>query len=209
MTVYWIVFLAFCIGHLAACYLEWEPVRKATKVGVIPLLMLGLRLSGVTPPLLLVGLALGWLGDVFLIYESRSRCFVAGTLFFVLGHFCYIAATMRLFFENNTLADIPPLMWLVFVLLTAALYTIANRKVAKHIGAITYLGASYFVVLTSALLVSLVAGQYLLSAAFVVFLISDTILCVCKFAKPIPRKHFYIMSSYILAQILICISLTR
>ena len=52
----------------------------------------------------------------------------------------------------------------------------------------------------------LVASVLFLSIGFAVFMISDSILSIARFAHPIKRQHFYIMSTYILAQTLICIS---
>ncbi len=206
MAAYWIIFALYCAAHLVACFFEKEPIRKATKIVIIPLLSVSLFLTQTHNPLLFLGLALGWIGDIFMIFDRTKKYFITGTAFFVLGHFFYIAATLQQFFETNRISDIPACLWIIWVLAAIALFLASKLKISKHIGPIAYLGSSYFTVLVAALLLNLAAGRYLTAIAFSVFMLSDAILSVCRFAKEVQREHFYVMSSYIAAQTLICIS---
>ncbi len=206
MTLYWIAFAVFCTIHLVACFLEKDIVRKVTKVFLIPFLAVGVLLTKTFHPLLLIGLFLGWLGDIFLIFTGKKWSFVLGASFFMLGHFSYICATLQLFLKIHTIWDIPILLWICFGYLVFGLFVAAHKTLRSHIGDLAYLGAAYFSVLMGALLLSIAVGNYILTAAFAVFVLSDTVLSVCRFAKTVKRQHFYIMLTYLLAQTLICIS---
>lgn len=205
MTLFWIAFTVFALTHLTACYKKWTRTRKITKAGLVPLLMLGVYLSGTNQPLLYLGLALGWLGDIFLMLRGK-RCFILGAVFFALGHFSYIAATLRLFLERGSLQELPLTAALLFLLLIAGVYVLVARKIRNRVGSLAYLGAVYFTVLTAALVMSLIAGNYLLAVAFAVFMVSDTTLSVSKFFLEIRHSNVYVMVTYILAQVLICLS---
>ncbi len=206
MALYWLLFAAYSLGHLAACFFEHERLRWLTKVFIVPLLLLGPVLTQTYNPLLFLGLTLGWIGDILLLFGDKKRLFVIGAFSFVAGHLSYIAATLLLFFEHNSLSRIPPYMYVILLLVGVILFTIAGCKVAKHIGSIAYLGAGYFTILFAALLFSLLEQRYLLTAAFAVFILSDTILSITRFGKKVRRRHFYVMLPYILAQTLICLS---
>ncbi len=206
MPLYWTIFTLFSLGHLCTCFLEWETPRKITKVMVVPLLIFGLTLTKTWNPFVLAGLVFGWLGDILLIWPDRKKCFLIGAFFFLLGHFSYICASLQLFLSGNTLRDIPAHIWLLWMIAAVTLMTIAIRKLYKHIGIFACVGAGYFSVVLAALLLSLLARQYLLASAFLVFLVSDSTLSVCQFAKHMKRENFYIMLTYILAQTLICVS---
>jgi len=208
MVIYWICFGLICAGHLSTCFLELEKARKITKVFIVPTLMVGLLLTRTYYPLLFVGLTLGWIGDVCLIITGKYKkvFFVIGGISFLAGHFCYIAATFSIFFASFSLADIP--IWIYVILSIAAVIFILlfATKIRKKLGLIAWLGAFYFYILVVALLTSYLTGYYLLPIGFAVFMISDSILSITRFGHPVKREHFYIMSTYILAQTLICIS---
>lgn len=207
MTLYWIAFAGFCAIHLTACFLEKEAFRKGTKIFLMPALATGFLLTKANNPMVMLGLFLGWLGDIFLIFTGKRRNFVLGTFFFIMGHFCYIAAALRLFFSRNSFADVPAALWILFGVVITVLFALAQLKISKHLGALAYLGAGYFSILAGGFLLSIAAQAWLLSAAFAIFTVSDITLSICRFAKKVKREHFYIMSTYILAQTLMCISL--
>ncbi len=205
MTAYWIACAVYYVVHLIFCFLEKETARKITKVLIVPFLMAGLLLTRTDQPLVLLGLFLGWLGDIFLIFPQKKRSFLIGTGCFISGHFAYIAATISMLLTGEAALKIPAFLWVILGGTALVLFALAYKKVSRHLGVIAYVGAAYFTVLAGALLLSIAAHQCILTAAFAMFILSDTILSVCRFAKKVKREHFYIMSTYILSQTLICI----
>ena len=206
MVFYWSFFAVFCLGHLSTCYIEKELPRKVSKIFIIPLLMLGLILSKTYNPLLYIGLILGWIGDIFLIFTGKKKFFIVGAISFALGHLSYIFATMILFFKKYSLSSVPFWIYIVLTIVAIVFILLTTFKIKKHMGLLSYLGAFYFYILVVALLTSYLTGKYILSIGFAVFMISDSILSIARFAHPIKRQHFYIMSTYIAAQTLICLS---
>ncbi len=206
MVFYQIAFALFAASHLAACLFKWKSYRTVSKCFLVPFLIIGVLIKQIFDPLLLLGLFLGWLGDVLLIFEKSQKCFVFGAASFALGHFSYIAATLVLFFEHNTLADIQPFAYIAWVAITVVLFLVSALSLGKKLGPIAYLGSAYFSTLAAAFVISLSSGRWLLAAAFGVFITSDIILSVCKFGKRIKGEDFLVMSTYIAAQTLICVS---
>ena len=206
MLFYWIFFTVYCIGHLVTCYFEKELPRKITKVFIIPLLIVGLLLSKTYNLFLFIGLTLGWIGDILLLFNTKKRYFVIGGISFMLGHIAYIASAFYMLLKKYDISNIP--FWLIIILtLIAIVFLIFTTvRIRKHFGIFAYMGAFYFYILVVSIITCIITGKYILSIGFAVFMISDSILSIARFAHPIKRQHFYIMSTYILAQTLICLS---
>ena len=100
MLFYWIFFTVYCIGHLVTCYFEKELPRKITKVFIIPLLIVGLLLSKTYNLFLFIGLTLGWVGDILLLFNTKKRYFVIGGISFMLGHIAYIASAFYMLLKK-------------------------------------------------------------------------------------------------------------
>lgn len=206
MFIYWTFFAIFCLGHLSTCYIEKELPRKVSKIFIIPLLLLGLIISKTFHFLLYAGLILGWIGDVCLIFTGKKKFFVIGAISFGLGHLAYISSTIMLFFQKYTLSTIPYWIYIILTIVAVAFILFTTLRIKKKVGLVSYLGAFYFYILVVAILTSVLTNRYILSLGFAIFMISDSILSIARFAHPIKRQHFYIMSTYIVAQTLICLS---
>lgn len=206
MTFYWVFFAVFSTAHLLACLFDKRKIRIATKIMILPLLAVGLLISKTYDTLLFVGLLFGWIGDILLILPENRSLFVSGALSFSLGHFSYIAAMLIKYFKTNSVTDIPSYFYAIPVAILIALTLTVYIALQKRIGVIAYLGAFYFTVLSTTLVFSIFTHQYVLAVAFTAFIVSDITLSVCQFFKKLKREDFYVMSTYILAQCLICIS---
>ena len=207
MLFYWIFFIVYCLGHLVTCYLEKELPRKITKIFIVPLLFVGLALTKTFNLWLYIGLTLGWIGDVLLIFTGKKRYFVIGGASFLLGHFSYVCSSMALLMQKyDSFSDIPLWAFAILGVVAVVFLVLTITRIRKHVGVFAYLGAFYFYILITALITCILTERYLLSIGFAVFMISDSILSIARFAHPIKRDHFYIMSTYILAQTLICLS---
>ena len=206
MIYYWTIYAVFCIVHLILCFKEKENVRKITKIFIIPMLVLGLVLHQTFNLLLYIGLILGWIGDVCLIFTSKKRYFVIGAISFCLGHISYVIATLALFLQKHSINDIPIFVYLLLTIIAILFIILTKLRIRKHLGLISYLGSFYFYIIVIAIFTSFLTKMYILSIGFAIFIISDSILSICRFHHPIKRQHFFIMSTYIVAQTLITLS---
>ena len=206
MIFYWIFFITYCLFHLVTCYLEKEFLRKITKVFILPLLILGLVLTKTFNLWLYIGLTLGWIGDVLLLFTGKKRYFVIGGISFLLGHLAYVCSSMALLLDKYSFSEIPFWAYAILAVVAITFLILTTVRIRKHFGVFAYMGAFYFYILITSVITCILTERYLLSIGFAVFMISDSILSIARFAHPIKRQHFYIMSTYILAQTLICLS---
>lgn len=206
MVIYWIVYMVFCIGHLGTCFKEKETLRKVTKIFIIPTLMLSLILTNTFNALLFIGLFLGWIGDVLLVFTGKKKLFIVGAISFLLGHISYIIASIALFIERYDIHSIPIWIYILLTLAALSFFLLTKFKIRKHFGVASYFGAFYFYILLIAILTSFLTKTYILTIGFALFIISDVFVSISRFARPIKKQHFYIMVTYILAQTLICLS---
>jgi uncharacterized membrane protein YhhN len=191
---------------LGTCYLEKEFPRKITKIFIIPLLFLGLILTKTFNIWLYIGLFLGWIGDILLLFTGKKRYFVIGGTSFLLGHFSYVFSSMALLLQKYSFSEIPIWAYIFLGVVAVTFLILTTVRIRKHFGVFAYMGAFYFYILITSVITCILTERYLLSIGFAVFMISDSILSIARFAHPIKRQHFYIMSTYILAQTLICLS---
>lgn len=204
--LYWIIFLVFCIIHLVSCFLENELIRRITKVFILPLLFIGLVINNVYNTFLFVGIILGWIGDILLIYKKKITFFICGTIFFALGHFSYIFLVISDYFKTSNELSVPLYLYILILLELVLLLSISKIVIVKRIGNIAYFGATYFAILLSVFTFCIFTNELVLALAFLIFIISDSTLSIFKFGKSRKREHFYIMTTYILAQFLICVN---
>lgn len=192
-------------------FIEDEKNRKRWKV--FPTLVLGLTLgiAFYNHPYVYIALLLGFIGDLLLIWEYNDISFIAGSLCFFIGHIFY---TIEMVIDNN--ANFP---WYFFVSLVAAwlifllILFLTLRKKLKKIYVL--FGASfYFIILFINLAITIILGVnnannylFICSAGYVLFILSDTLLSYKLFFKEFKMDDFYIMFTYLLAQLLISIGL--
>lgn len=74
-----------------------EGLRRVTKACLVPFIALAhFALAGAFKPLVLLGLAFGWAGDLLLIPRGRRALFGLGAFCFFVGHCFYIGAAFSL-----------------------------------------------------------------------------------------------------------------
>ncbi len=191
---------------------EKHPLRRISKCLLMPLLI-GWYFFTAAEPSVIVMLALffGFLGDVFLIAPEKSWLFVSGLVAFAVGHVCYIAALLR---RIHTL----PQIWIILaaavlyaVGIAGMLYTLWPRLPKNmFLPCLVYMGIISFMSMC-ALFFALDLRTPAAWAAFagsLLFLVSDSVLSVVTFKKRIPYRYVVVMSTYILAQTLLIVSLT-
>ena len=139
------VFALFCADsliHVISCAAGKQRLRHITKVLLMPLLAVAyITLCRRLSPIVIAGLALGWIGDIMLLRPGVKRFQMLGIGAFLLGHICYIAA-MCVEFELSARF----LPWactaVLFAGISAVIYAVLWNKVAPDMRAA---GIGYFV----------------------------------------------------------------
>ena len=202
------LFLVASVVHLVFCWLEMELARKITKCMTTGTLAIAMIFAIPANPLPYIGLLFGLAGDAFLLKKHKVWPFVCGLLSFLFGHLCYIAAFMVL---------CGPLHWAYYV--ATALYVILFPIIFYHVGTkivhqkpLAFGGVAYFGILSLDFVWAIIACangylNYALLCAFgaISFIVSDVFLTKTMFKRDVKRRDFFIMSTYLLAQGLICV----
>jgi uncharacterized membrane protein YhhN len=152
-----------------------------------------------------------WLGDIALLF-SGSRLFLMGLGSFLISHLCYIWVFQRRDSRlKNTLLARRPLWILPFLLYAFLLAWILLPRVNVSLKiAILFYMATILAMAVSALdRKGAVPGNsfLLIMAGALFFLFSDSAIALNKFVVKIPWSGYWVMSTYIAAQVLIMLGL--
>ena len=211
MTPDWRIFYAIsAIAVLTGLVLDLKTLYIVAK----PLLMITLLLyfhastRGYPAWRNLVMLALGfsWAGDVFLISDDW---FVAGLAAFLLAHVFYILAYQKTGAASGALRLSDILMFVIYGsgLIWLIYPGLGGLKTAVFLYALVLLGMGVWAHKrrggTNA------ASFRLVAAGAILFVLSDGLIAVNKFAFAIPAERILVMSVYMTAQYLIVQGLIR
>ena len=173
--------------------------KPATLVGLI-VVALVLGAADTSAGLwLLVALALGLAGDVFLLGDSDTR-FRLGLAAFLVGHVAFVVSFVRLGLDPAGWA------WAAWAVLFVCL--LATRQVAPA----TYLRSGwalaapvglYTIVIGAMVIVAFDTGDPMIAVGATVFAASDSILAVNRFVRPFPWAPVAVMVTYHVGQALI------
>lgn len=201
------VFAADAAVNVTACAVSRRKLRSVSKVLLMPLLLGVYLLFSKSPSwIVALGLLLGWIGDIFLIYKDNIRLLAVGMASFGLGHIFYIAGYF-------VLAGVHPPLWAAVIL--PLLIVGAGCVVAAFMRGgipkeLRFPVFGYTVLLCGAASVAgLTAfggspGGWIMFAGTLLFLASDGILSIETFVKEdAPAYDFAVMLTYISAQALI------
>lgn len=209
------VFAALLIAdaalHLYACIKHKDGLRKPTKVFLVPLLIcLHISICGFKYPFLLVGLACGWLGDIFLIPKDRKLTFVVGALFFMAGHAFYILNAFRLGLPQTVFASYGKISVIIaaaavvcicFLALWALRKKLSQKMLAAFIAYMTALALMAGTLVYSMIAVGLKYQAFMIGGGAMLFAVSDYLLGTgIVRAFKIKNNRFWVMLTYILAQ---------
>lgn len=146
--------------------------------------------------LLCAGFVLSAMGDVSLSFEGE-KYFIGGLVSFLLAHVTYIIT-----FATGTIL-IPDAWWLLALI---GVFGIAMVVVlTPHLGEMKIPVYVYISVILTMDVMAVLHGSeaFVLIAGALTFTVSDTILALNKFRKPIPAAEYLIMSTYYIGQALI------
>ena len=213
--IFLVLYLITSVLHLIASYRDDKNWRKRTK----PLLLLFLILFYVTAPqeknvYLILALVFSWLGDLLLMGKGNTM-FTLGGISFGLSHLFFILTfTGFIIFEHVNL---------IFVLLLFTIYAVLSYIVIKLVKDTTpkKMVVPMYVYLIFNTIMNLFAfmqtgfgNRQELTFSFTLvsyigaalFFISDCVLFVVRYYKDpeaIRKKHFTVMFTYLLAELLI------
>jgi uncharacterized membrane protein YhhN len=148
---------------------------------------------------LLVALALGLAGDVFLLGDSDVR-FRLGLGAFLVGHLAYVMCFVQLGLDPASWA------WVAWVVLLVCLLVTRQVAPATYVrggAALAVPVALYTVVIGAMVILAFDTGEALIAVGAGVFAASDSILAVDRFVRPRPWAHVVVMVTYHVGQALI------
>ena len=200
------------IWVLPACFalVDWYAVAREdrrTETWAKPLVLSSLLVvavvlgatSSTAGVWLLVALVFGLLGDVALLSDSLPR-FRAGVAAFLVGHLAYVACFASLGLP------MPAWSWAGLVVLAAALFATRGVVPATHRlegPALSVPVAVYSAVIGAMLLCAWFTGVRLVALGASVFVVSDAVLSIDRFVRPIPHARLILMVTYHVGQALI------
>lgn len=198
--------------HLFACASRDRlMLRRVSKCFLMPLLAACYAVFAPSfSPLVCAALLFGFAGDVILLFRPRRFAFPAGMMAFATGHALYIASFW------GGLVRSPDWYVLLFlgVVTIAAAGTLLHylwKRMPKKLRAPSFI---YMLVIgamaSSSVLFALYSGaplRWLAAIGGILFSLSDTTLSIDAFHHPVRYRNVIVMSTYILAQTLIVISL--
>lgn len=199
-------------AFLAGAYLVLQPRiypgHYLLKASPIVLLAVAVVLGDAIPPLrwlLLVALLCSAAGDIFLALnhdDSNDKLFIAGLGSFLIGHIFYALAFFQLI-EFQPVALLP--LAIILALAVSLTWQILPSLGELKIPVLLYILVSGLMGVGASLHAPL---NWILIAGAIVFMLSDSIIAVQKFWRPVPYRDFLVMSTYYLAQLLIFLGLT-
>lgn len=184
---------------LESVYAVFKPLALLLLVGFALKRWGALRLPPAYGVLLVAALVFSLVGDVFLIFEGY---FIPGLASFLVAHACYIALFrqgMPWFPRPAVLAGTLGAGALMYAFLFAHLGPVLKVAVAAYTVVIALMAAQ---AIGRALVVRDKAA-FGVAAGAVLFMVSDSLLAVNRFALPLPLAQFWVLGTYYAAQVLI------
>ncbi|PZR27402.1 MAG: lysoplasmalogenase [Citrobacter freundii] len=201
-----IIFFVVLFIHLLALAMDLPQVATVTKPMLMPAVTghFITSVSNSSPFRLFVIAALffSWAGDVLLMFQQQNSIFfLLGLSSFLIAHLFYIFFFHRIRKEQNIKSQ----LWTLLVV--ASYYSVLIALLNPWLGEMRLPVRVYGLVISFMLLLALhmsyisnrTAGRSMLTGA-VLFVISDSILAINKFWKPVPAGDVMIMLTYGLAQ---------
>ena len=203
--------LGTMVAVLALLAVEWKSSVKGKWIAK-PLASTGFLLTAVASGCfdstyglwVFIGLALSFLGDVFLIPKAKAS-FLAGLVFFLLGHVAYIVAFVV---RGQDWASTGGALVVLVVLAV-----VVGRWLLPHVGSMRVPVLAYIAVIT--LMITTAAGTYAYSAhnlllgGALMFYLSDLSVARDRFIKDVFANRIWGLPLYYGGQILLALSVAQ
>lgn len=216
-TVFLVLFILMSVIHTIGEFLEEGPkikVRTITKPFLLPLViayyLIACSEKSITPvTLIVIGLALGFVGDVVLMKPKVQILFMIGLGSFLIGHILYI---IEFFKAIGDLGNVQPVAYLSLLVYGAFFYIMIRYLKADLKEMLPPVLVYMILILTMsfasfALMFSSTTGAIITPwIAFVGslnFIASDSLLANQLFKKPFKYDQSIIMVTYLIAQLCI------
>lgn len=200
----WLIILLF-IGYLGLVFFEKEDIASYIKPLLVPVLLLSFYASVKQKGnyKIIGALVFSTMGDILLIFEGRPF-FILGLLSFLLAHVLYV-----LIFRSRLGAIKLDFYTALCSLVIIAYYFFFMKFLWAHLGAMRIPVLAYALVISGMLWMALqllrstssFRWHIVLGALF--FVVSDSLLSIQLFYSSFEFAHFYVMISYLLAQLLL------
>lgn len=200
------LFVVAAVVQLIFAFTENQKFRRREKFAC--LLCLGIAAVFAFPdqPLVYLGAFLGMIGDILVL---RRKTFIFGSIAFLIGHLCYIFETLWkiIGFNNIEIWEIGIIVG-TFVIMFVAMLLVCKFK-TKHSKFDVIAQSIYFAVQVMYIPLFIFAVisrgnvMWLSFTGAILFIISDAILVKTHFGRKFKRYDFYIMLTYLLAEVLI------
>ncbi len=207
MTAFAVLFTALFVAALVGSEVAGSPALRWFKMlastGFIAVALSVGALSDPYGGIVLVALALSWLGDLLLTFASR-RAFLGGLVAFLLGHVAYSVAFGSL--------GVDPVAGAVAAVTVAIIAVFVWRWLAPHVGSMAAPVVAYVVVIS--VMVVLAFGSFgngstwLIPVGATLFFVSDLFVARNQFVAPATANRVWGLPLYYLAQILLALSVT-
>lgn len=213
------IFIFSSVGNLAGKFVGGHILAMCTKPLIVPSLALFCWLllkendvRGRKVATLMLAMAFGALGDILLMFNGQTF-FLAGLLAFLVGHIFYFLTIPE---PRKVTGTKEVLMRFMILAILLAVTTIPAHAfdVKGFLGGCVVVYAGVFAYVINAVILAAVETKnrlYIMTlVGYVLFVISDAILAAGMFTGiRLPLHGFLVMLTYILAQFLIAVSLTK
>ena len=201
-----IVCLGACAALVLCEYRGWKVGKILLKiVASTAFLALALQLDATASAyglLILLGLGLSWVGDVFLL-SQKSRLFLFGLASFLLAHVAFAMAFASLPISGAALVVGLGVMSCLGIAVTAWLWS--HLKAFYRVAVAAYVTA-IVAMCALAIAASAASGIWLLAVGAVLFAISDIAVARNRFVAPGASNKLWGLPLYYVAQIILALS---
>jgi len=186
-------------------------IRHFTKPFLMPLLVIGYLVSeGVVSCgvnwLIVIGLSLGCVGDIVLMWPKKQICFMIGLVSFLVGHVLYVIAFFQVTSPFTEFPWILVLAGAIYVVLFLVIFKFfapylkeMKPAVAVYMILILIMSFSSIMVMLSPANCAPLNAVWLFIGS-INFIASDFMLANQNFRKPFKNDQVFIMLTYLLAQ---------
>lgn len=207
MTRFAVLFTAVFVAALIWSDVATAPALRWFKMlASTGFIAIALSLGALSDPygrIVLVALAMSWLGDLLLTFASR-RAFLGGLGAFLLGQVAYSVAFGSL--------GVDPAVGAVAAVIVAIIALVVWRWLAPHVGSMAVPVVAYVVVIS--VMVVLAFGTFgdgstwLIPVGATLFFASDLFVARNQFVAPATANRVWGLPLYYLAQVLLALSIT-
>lgn len=207
MTTFAVLFVAVFTAALVWAEIASSPALRWLKMlastGFIAVALSVGALSSSYGRIVLVALALSWIGDLLLTFSSR-QAFLGGLVAFLLGHVAYSIAFGTI--------GVNPVVGAISAVVIAIIAVFVWRWLAPHVGEMAAPVVAYVVVISVMVVLAFGAfgngAPWLIPVGATLFFVSDLFVARNQFVAPGIVNRVWGLPLYFLAQVLLALSAT-